>query len=39
MFDELKGVKFFQESYNVKYVKEVKRLKNLHKAHAYLESK
>ena len=29
----------FQESYNVKYVKAIKRLKNLQKADAYLESK
>ena len=29
----------FQESYNVKYVEAIKRLKNLQKADAYLESK
>ena len=35
MFDELKEVKYlknrFQESYNVKYVKEIKRLRSLQK--------
>ena len=46
MFDELKEVKKvlwrnnrFQESYNVKYFKEIKRLKSLQKAEAYLEPK
>ena len=41
MFDELKEVKYnrFQESYNVKYFKEIKRLKSLQKAEAYLEPK
>ena len=45
-FDELKAVKFFkkiitlnrfQEPYNVKYIQEKKRLKNLQKAEVYLE--
>ena len=45
MFDELKEVKLllknnkFQESYNVQYLKEIKRLKSLQKAEAYLEPK
>ena len=46
MFDELKEVKKllwrnnrFQESYNVKHVKELKRLKSPQKAEAYLKSK
>ena len=48
MFDELKEVMYFrfqeqfnrfQESYNVKYFKEIKRLKSLQKAEAYLEPK
>ena len=46
MFDELKEVKKvlqknnrFQESYNVKYVKEINRLKSPQKAEAYLEPK
>ena len=41
MFDELSTLKNnrFQESYNVKYFKEIKRLKSLHKAEAYLEPK
>ena len=47
-FDELKAVKFFkkiitlnrfQEPYNVKYIQEKKRLKNLQKAEVYLEPK
>ena len=45
MFDELKEVwttlknNRFQDSYNVKYFKEIKRLKSLQKAEAYLELK
>ena len=46
IFDELKEVKDFtknnrfQESFNVKFFKEIKRLKNLHlKAVSYLEPK
>ena len=45
MFDELKEVKLllknnkFQESYNVQYLKEIKRLKSLQKAEVYLEPK
>ena len=49
MFDELKEVKYIQgitnfrslivTSYNVKYFKERKRLKNLRKKEAYLEPK
>ena len=46
MFDELKEVKKvlsrnnrFQESYNVKYFKEINRLKSPQKAEAYLEPK
>ena len=46
MFDELKEVKYykkitkkFQESYNVKYFKEIKRLKSPQKAEAYSEPK
>ena len=49
MFDELKEVKYFKEtanfksrivtSYDVKYFKEIKRLKSLRKAEAYLEPK
>ena len=47
MFDELEEVKIsdrlndrFQESYNIKYFKEIKRLKNLEvKAEAYLGPK
>ena len=44
MFDELKEkVPYrnnrFQESYDVKYFKEIKRLKSLQKAEAYLEPK
>ena len=46
MFDELKEVKYFkeipnryQESYNAKYFKEIKRLKSLQKAEARLEPK
>ena len=46
MFDELKDVRKvlqrnnrFQESYNVKYFKEIKRLKSPQKAEAYLEPK
>ena len=43
-FDEFKEVKYFKEipfleSYNVKYSKEIKRLKSLQKAEAYLEPK
>ena len=43
MFDELKEVNYlqknnrFQESYNVKYFKEIKPLKSLEKAEVYLE--
>ena len=46
IFDELKEVKYFtrnnrfQESFNVKYFKEIKRLKSLQvKAVSYLEPK
>ena len=47
MFDELKEVNYFneitnfkfQESYNVKCFKEIRRLKSLQKAEAYLEPK
>ena len=45
MFDQLKDVKYFkknnsfQESYDVKYSKEIKRLKSLQKEEAYLVSK
>ena len=46
MFDELKEVKYFkknnrfQDSYNIKYFKEIKRLKSLQVlAEAYLEPK
>ena len=46
MFDELKEVKHFkeipnrfQESYNAKYFKGIKRLKSLQKAEACLEPK
>ena len=46
MSDELKEVKKalkknnrFQESYNIKYFKEIKRLKSPQKAEAYLEPK
>ena len=43
MFDELKDVKYrnnrFQESYNVKCIKEIKPLKSLQKAETYLEPK
>ena len=46
MFDELKDVRKvlqrnnrFQESYNVKYFKEIKCLKSPQKAEAYLEPK
>ena len=42
MFDELKEVKYFKEitkSYNVKYFKETKCLKNLQKAETHLETK
>ena len=46
MFDQLKEVKKvlkrnnrFQESYNVKYFKEIKRLKSPQKAEAYSEPK
>ena len=43
MFDELKEIlqrnNRFQESYNVKYFKEIKLLKSLQKAGLYLESK
>ena len=45
MFDELKEVKYlnrnnrFQESYDVKYFKTIKRLKRLQKVEAYLEPK
>ena len=46
MFDELKEVKKvlsrnnrFQESYNVKYFKEINRLESPQKAEAYLEPK
>ena len=42
MFDELKEVKHFheitfKEPYNVKFFKEIKRLKSLQKAEVYLE--
>ena len=45
IFDKLKDAKYFnknnrfQEFYNVKYFKEIKRLKNLQKAEAHLEPK
>ena len=43
MFDVLKEVLYrnnrLQGSYNVKYFKEIKRLKSLQKAEAYLEPK
>ena len=43
MFDELKEVKYFQYisrvSYNIKYFKEIKRLKSAQKAVVYLEPK
>ena len=46
MFDKLKEVKYFkkmhdifQESYNGKYFKEIKRLKSFQKVKAYLEPK
>ena len=41
MFDELKEVKKvqIQESYHVKYFKEIKRLQSPQKAEAYLEPK
>ena len=40
MCDELKEAKYFKEkSYNVKYFKEINRLKNLQKAEAYLKPK
>ena len=43
MFDKLKDVKYrnnrFQESYNVKFIKEIKPLKSLQKAETYLEPK
>ena len=45
MFDELKKVRYlkknkrFQEPLNVKYFKEIKRLKSLQKAEVYLEPK
>ena len=45
MFDELKEEKYFKEinrfqkSYNLKYLKEIKRLKSPQKAEAYLEPK
>ena len=43
MFDKLKDVKYrnnrFQESYNVKCIKEIKPLKSLQKAETYLEPK
>ena len=42
MFDELNfknRFNRFQGSYNVKYFKEIKRLKSLQKAEAYLEPK
>ena len=45
MFDKLKEAKYFlknnrfQEFFNVKYFKEIKRLKNLQKAEAHLEPK
>ena len=49
MFDELKEAKYCKEntdfkslivtSYNVKYCKEIKRLKDLRKAKVYLEGK
>ena len=43
IFDQLKEVKYFkkknifQEFYNVKYFKEIKHLKNLQRAEAFLE--
>ena len=44
MFDEWKKIKYFKEitdfkSYNVNKIKEIKRLKSLQKAEAYLEPK
>ena len=44
MFDELKEIKYFKEitdfwSYNVKYLKEIKRLNSFKKAETYLELK
>ena len=44
MFDELKELKYFkinrfQEYYDVKYFKEIKRLRSLQKAERYLEPK
>ena len=39
IFDELKESNRFQEFYNVEYFNEIKRLKNLQKAEAYLEPK
>ena len=39
MFDELKEVKHFKESYNVKFFTEIKRLKSLQKAEVSLEPK
>ena len=45
MFDESKEVKYFkrsdryQEPYSVKYFKEIRRLKSLQKAEAYLVPK
>ena len=44
MFDELKELKYFkinrfQECYDVKYFKEIKRLRSLQKAERYLEPK
>ena len=43
MFDELKEVPYrknrFQGSYDIKYFKEIKHLKSLQKAEAYLEPK
>ena len=38
MFDELKEVKYrFQETYEVKCFKKIRRLESLQKAEAYLE--
>ena len=39
MFDELKELTDFNESYNLKYFKEIKCLESLQKAEAYLEPK
>ena len=44
MFDELKEVKYFREitgfkSLNLRHIKEIKHLKSLEKAEAYLEPK